>query len=102
MSESCAERTIDSFGDQRRPVMTGLGGYGVVTASMSGSNKTLARPSWYRARTSVGSADFGGGTSVSPLRTMIRFRLGTTSNTWSPAPAPQTASFGILGYRPAA
>ena len=97
-----AARTIVSQGAQVMLRITRLGGYGDVTASMSGSNRTLALPSWYKAKTSDGSADLGGGTSVSPLRTMIRSRLGTTSSTWSPAPAPHTASLGTPGYRPAA
>ena len=61
------------------------------------------RGSWYAANTSAGStAVFGGASSAAPLRTMIRFRLGTTSNTWSPAPAPHAASRGNPLYRPAA
>ena len=38
-----------------------------------------------------------GPVAMPPLRTAMRFRLGTTKSTWSPAPAPQTASRGSHG-----
>src|SRR5437588_269378 len=56
MSLSSAAWTMVSFGAQVMPVMTGLGGAGAVTASISGSNSTFVRPSWYRANTSGGAA----------------------------------------------
>ena len=64
------------FNDRRREQLI---------ASITGSNKMRVRGSWYRANTSrdwAGAAtSFGVGAKVCPLRTTIRFRLGTTRTT---------------------
>ena len=61
-----------------------------VIACINGSNSHLKVGLAY----STGTIGVGSGAKSRPLRTAMRFRLGTTSRVWCPAPEPQYASFG--------